>query len=139
MYRNMHRLCLINMKEDIQSRLQCVYVIFDADLYLTLSGAPLQTDHIRISDIGLSDDTALTCWNWMTQHTISSNFAWYHRHKEVNRICWNGNSMGWQSKIVTSGGRHGLILTRMFGQRRDSHLQIFRQGVCNLCGGPLSE
>ena len=103
------------MKEDIQSRLQCVYVIFDADLYLTLSGAPLQTDHILISDIGLSDNTALTRWNWMTQHTISSNFAWYHRHKEVNRIRWNGNSMGWQSKIVTSGGRHGLILTRMFG------------------------
>ena len=90
-------------------------VILDADLYLTLSGAPLQTDHILISDIGLSDNTALTCWNWMTQHTISSNFAWYHRHKEVNRIRWNGNSMGWQSKSVTSERRLGLILTRMFG------------------------
>ena len=92
-----------------------MYVILDADLYLTLSGAPLQTDHILISDIGLSDNTALTCWNWMTQHTISTIFAWYHRHKEVNKIYKNGNGMGWQSKIVTSGGRHRLILTRMFG------------------------
>ena len=112
--------CLINMKEDIQthnqhqdlSRLQYVYVILDADLYLTLSGAPLQTDHILISDIGLSDNTALTCWNSMTQPTI---FTWYHRHKEVNKIYRNGNRMGWQSKLVTSGGRHRLILTRMFG------------------------
>ena len=140
--------CLINMKEDIQTHyqhqdLQCVCIILDADLYLTLSGAPLQTDHILISDIGLSDNTALTCWNWMTQHTISSNFAWYHRHKEVNRIRWNGNSMGWQSKIVTSGGRKAWTNTNKdvwcFSRRRDSHLHIFKQGVCNLCGGPLSQ
>ena len=106
--------CLINMKEDL-SKLQCVYIILDADLYLTPSGAPLQTDHIFISNIGLSDNTALTCWNSMTQHTISTIFTWYHRHKEVNKMYRNGNRMGWQSKLVTSGGRHRLILTRMFG------------------------
>ena len=97
------------------------------DLYLTLSGAPLQTDHILISDIGLSDNTALTCWNWMTQRTLSTIFAWYHRHKEVNRK-WYGmaeqNSDQWR-KAWTNTNKDVWC----FSQRRDSHLHIFKQGV----------
>ena len=89
-----------------------MYVILDAGLYLTLSGVPLQTDHILISDIGLSDDTALICWNREISFGL---LRWHHKFRVESAIHRNNDIVGWQSKTVISGGRQGLLLKRMSG------------------------
>ena len=83
--------------------------VFSIDLYLTFSDGPLQTDHILISDIGLSDDTALICQNRQATHEI---FNWFHKLKVRTKIFSNGHNIGWQSKNAVSNMRSYLILTR---------------------------